>query len=51
MQDMRGIGRELKAGADFFEHVRLLEHGDAKACARQRQRRVSPAMPAPATIT
>ena len=41
-QNAGGVGRELNAGAGFFQLRRLLEHGGAKAGARQRQRRRQP---------
>ena len=42
-QDARGIGRELNAGADLFQALRLLEHGDAKSALGDRQGRGEPA--------
>jgi hypothetical protein len=38
-QHARGIGRELNAGADLREVLRLLEHRDRKSALRDRQRR------------
>ena len=43
MQDARGIGGELDAGAGFLEPLRLFEHDGAEALARERQRRGQPA--------
>jgi len=37
-QRARGIGRELDAGAGLLEPLGLLQDGDAKAVARERQR-------------
>ena len=37
-QHAAGIGRELQAGAGFFEPLGLLENDDAKSAASQRQR-------------
>jgi hypothetical protein len=38
-QDARGIGRELNAGADFLQSLRLIEDGDLKSASRDRQGR------------
>ncbi len=38
IENARGVGRQLDAGAGFLELVRLLEHGDAQAGARHGQR-------------
>ncbi len=38
-QDARGVGRQLDAGTGFLEPLRLFQHDDAKAVARERQRR------------
>ncbi len=37
-QDAAGIGRELNAGAGFFQLLGLLQHDDAKAFFGERQR-------------
>ena len=44
-QHARRIGRELDAGAGLFQPLGLLEHDDAEAALRQRQRRGQPADP------
>ena len=37
-QDAAGIGRKLQAGAGFLQPLGLLQHDDAKALCRERQR-------------
>ena len=44
-QDARGIGRELDAGADLLQPLRLLEQRDAEAALRDRQGGGQPADP------
>ena len=44
-QHAGGIGSELNSGAGLFQSSGLLEHGDAQAGARQRQRRRQPRDP------
>ena len=45
------IGSELNSGAGLFQLGGLLKHGDAQTGARSANAVVSPAMPAPATMT
>ena len=44
-QDARRIGRELNAGAGFFQALRLIEHGDAETTLGDRQGGRQPADP------
>ena len=51
-QDARGVGRELNAGADLLQPLRLIEARRREIrAARCAKAAVSPPMPAPAMMT
>ncbi len=44
-QNARCVGRQLNAGADFLEALRLVEYGDMESMPRNRQGRSQPPDP------